>query len=246
MGINQQDKDVADKIQKLLAKAESTSHEHEADAFKSKAKDLMQKHDLSRGDVEQSEYEMRRWEHPYYSSAPKWYQHLWMAVSRFLGVYCAYDSGRGIDGKNATFLLGGQPRDIDMTEYLVEAIANQVDDLLEQYKDECGDSYDRSRGNAYKVGLMQRLRERLQDMVDHVSDGRAEKGLVKASEIRKKRRRGKEAVRNGLDGRVRFEKGSGASVSDQRGVRDGYSDGDDVSVHKGAPDGANSPNALPS
>jgi len=246
MGINQQDKDIADKIQKLLAKAESTSHEHEADAFKSKAKDLMQEHDLSRGDIEQSEYIFRRWEHPYYSSAPKWYQNLWSSVGHFLGVYVAYDSGRGVDGKNATFLLGGQERDMDMAEYLVQAIDNQVNDLLEEYKEEQGDSYDRSRGNAYKVGLMSRLRERLQDMVDHVSDGRAENGLVKASDIRKKRRRGKEAVRDGLNGRVRFEKGSGASISDERGVRDGYKDGDDVSVHKGAPKGENSPGKLTS
>jgi len=49
-------KKIADKIQKLLAKAESTGHAPEADAFREKAEELMQKHSLTRAQLEEAEF----------------------------------------------------------------------------------------------------------------------------------------------------------------------------------------------
>lgn len=132
---------------------------------------------------------MRRWEHPQYSAAPKCYQGLSSSVGALLGVFPSYDSGKGKD-RNAVILLAGQKRDIEMAIYLSEAIKNQIGQLLEQYKEQCGEEYTRSRGNAYKIGVSRRVHEWLQELIDEVSDGRAEKGLILASAAKEKRRRG--------------------------------------------------------
>jgi MarR-like DNA-binding transcriptional regulator SgrR of sgrS sRNA len=82
-------KKIADKIQKLLAKAESTSHAPEADAFREKTEELMKKHSLTRAQIEEAEFIAQNWT-PGYKSAPGWYKGLIANVGSFLG--CSPDT----------------------------------------------------------------------------------------------------------------------------------------------------------
>lgn len=221
-------KELADKVQKLLAKAESTDHDPEAEAFREKAEELMEKCSLTRAELESSEFVALGWE-PGYSQAPGWYKGLVANLGFFLGVFTGYDSKE--TGESCVFILGGLEEDIEMLKYMTEAIKAQVQDLTEDFRKRSGAS--RADTNAYRLGVVERVGERLQSMVENVSDGQSEKALVLAKENKEKQRKGRRAAEKAQEGR--FVKGSGASYQSEQARREGKKDGDKVNVNKGAP-----------
>ncbi len=221
-------KDIADTIRKLLRKAESTGYEDEAKAFRKKAEEMMRKHALTRAELERATFVVRHFEHPTYSQAPGWYKSLVANVGTFLGVFTAYDSRE--TGENCVFILGGREQDIEMLEYTTEAIKNQVQQLTEEYKED--PSVGRKEANAYRLGVVQRVGERLRGMVRNVSGGQEEEGLVLVEENRKKQEQGRRAAER--DGH-RFRRGQGAKYQSEQARKEGVRDGDRVNVNKGAP-----------
>jgi len=223
-------KEIADTIQKLLAKAESSGHEAEAEAFRKKAETLMEKHSLTRAELEQAEFVVEYWK-PGYKRTPGWYKMIVANLGSFLGVFTGYDST--VSGKEAMFILGGREQDIEMLKYMAEAIKSQVQALTDDYKER--PDVGRKEANAYRVGVVKRVGEKLQRMVDEVSDGQSEKALVLADENEKKREKGRQAANE--EGH-RFRSGSAATHRDRKSMRDGVRDGGKVNVNKGAPSGA--------
>lgn len=221
-------KELADKIQKLLAKAESTDHDREAEAFREKAEELMEKHSLTGAELESSEFVARNWE-PGYSQAPGWYKGLVANLGSFLGVFTAYDSRE--TGENCVLILGGREEDIEMLQYMTKAIKVQIQDLTEDFRERTNAT--RADTNAYRLGVVQRVGEKLQSMVENVSDGQSEKALVLVEENKEKQRKGRRAAQEAQGGR--FVKGSGASYRSEHARRQGKEDGDKVNVNKGVP-----------
>jgi len=220
-------KDIADTIRKLLRKAESTGYEGEAEVFRKKAEEMMQRHALTRAELEQAQFTVRYFE-PSYSQAPGWYKSLVANVGTFLGVFTGYDSGE--TGEPCVFILGGREQDIEMLEYTTEAITNQIQQLTEEYKQD--PSVGRKEANAYRLGVVQRVGERLQEMVRNVSGEQEERGLVLVEENEKKHERGRRAAEQ--EGH-RFRKGQGAKYQSEKARKEGVRDGDRVDVNKGAP-----------
>jgi hypothetical protein len=220
-------KEIADKIQKLLAKAESTGHEAEADAFRSKAEELMEKHSLSRGELDEAEFTVE-YVSTGYSKTPGWVKTITANLGAFLGVFTGYDSKT--TGEGAEFILGGREQDIEMLVYMAGAIKGQVEQLAKTYREE--NDVKRKEVNSYRIGVVQRVGHKLQEMVDNVSSGQAQEGLVLADENEEKRRKGKEAALD--DTRGGFRRGAGARYQSDEARRAGHRDGAKVNVNKGA------------
>jgi len=227
-------KKIADKIQKLLAKAESTGHAPEADAFRKKAEELMQKHSLTLAQLEEAEFTAHNWT-PGYKSAPGWYKSLVAGVGSFLGVFTGYDSTS--KGEPCVFILGGREQDIELLKYIAQSIKAQVQQLTRDFKERTDAS--RADTNGYRLGVVQRIGERLQDMVKDVSDWQAEQALVLADENREKKRKGEQAIRR--EQGVVFRGSTRAHYQSESARRKGHKDGDQVNVHKGAPGGSTDP-----
>jgi hypothetical protein len=129
-----EDRKIARKILKLLRKAESTSHEAEADAFGSKARELMERHSLSRGEVERAEFRVvTTTDRHGYKRCPPWKKNLHWSVTDFLGVYHVYTRD---PGQVAEWTWVGVERDIKMARYMIDALVAQIKDLTEQWKSE--------------------------------------------------------------------------------------------------------------
>jgi hypothetical protein len=221
-------KEIADKIQKLLAKAESTGHDAEADAFRRKAEELMEKHSLTRAELGEAEFTVQ-YISTGYSKTPGWVKSITANLGAFLGVFTGYNS-KGT-GEEAVFILGGREEDIEMLRYMAGSIKAQVERLAKNYREE--NDVERKEVNSYRIGVVQRVGDKLQQMVDNVSDGQAENGLVLADENREKQRKGKKAAREATRGR--FRKGAGAQYQSDKARREGNRDGAKVNVNKGAP-----------
>jgi len=283
----EEDHKIARKILKLLRKAESTSHEAEADAFGSKARELMERHSLSRGEVERAEFRVVTTRDAQgYKRSPPWKKNLHWSVTDFLGVYHVYTRS---PGEVAEWTWVGVERDIKMARYMIDALVAQIKDLTEQWKSErrerrreLAEKIERAESEierrekrlrelepntpkrrevlekkirwkrrrekmretkasfetgkeqtgAFRVGLMERIHERLHRMVDDVSGGRAEKALVHQGEQDEKWEQARELY---LEVAGQEPSSSNpAAYRDAEAYASGYQQGDNVQVRKGA------------
>lgn len=281
-----EDREIAEKILKLLRKAESTDYENEAQAFEKKAEELMGRHSLSRGDVRKSEYVVRKGFDDRFTRCPGWYKDLHFTVTQFLGVYHVYHhTGPGND---LLWTWAGLPRDVKMARYIIDAIVGQISALTDQWKEErrrrrkrLEEKLDRAleeidrlkrkveetgvvdhevikrlqriareseslkedienlatgrkQTNSYRVGIVNRISQRLQKMVDDVSGGRAQKALVHQGEQETKREEAKDVALEIID---EPSEAPGPKYSDRQARKEGFEDGTQVEVHKAAPEG---------
>jgi hypothetical protein len=117
---------------------------------------------------------------------------------------------------------------------MVQSIKAQVEQLTRDFRERTDAS--RADTNGYRLGVVERVGTRLQDMVDDVSEGQAEEALVLADENREKQRKGKRAIRR--EQGIYFHSKSRVQYQSESARQKGHEDGDQVSVHKGAPGGS--------
>jgi hypothetical protein len=120
--------------------------------------------------------------------------------------------------------------------YMVEAIKNQIRQQAGTYRDENGAG--RREMNAYRVGLVSRVGERLESIVESVTTQQRESGigLVLRSEIERKRAKAEDVIHSNM----RTRKSSGATYSNGAAYEAGYDDGDKINVHRATKRGTRS------
>ena len=228
------DRDVADRIQKLLTLAEDpAASANEKAIAQRKAETLMMRHQITEADVEQAAYVVRTIEHDTYSRFPGWYKEIGRGVGAFLGVFPVYQSGTGRD-RNGTFIVGGEEHDIEIFAYMVESLRHKIMHLSTTYRDRTSAS--RAETNAYRVGAAVRVSERLEDLMRRVTHRQRARGtttLVLAQEVDRKRHHAERVIRK----HVNVQRATGATYRSPQAFEEGHRDGASINVHKGTPEG---------
>lgn len=235
------DRNVADRIQKLLTLAEDpAASANEKAVARRKAEMLMMRHQITEADVEQAAYVVRTIEHDTYSRFPGWYKEIGRGVGAFLGVFPVYQSGTGRSG-NGTFIVGGEAHDIEVFAYMVESLRHKIMHLAATYRDRTGAS--RAETNAYRVGAAVRVSERLDNLMRRVTRRQRARGstaLVRTQEVEQKRMHAERAVREQLNVR----RDAGTTYRSEHAFQHGHRDGASIDVRKGTSSG--DPNRLSS
>ena len=162
------DQGMLDRVRALLAKAESTDFQEEADAFTAKAQELMARHRIDHvllvttsGKRDQPVSRRVSVDNPY--EAPK---------TLLLQVVAEANSCRAVWTKRFGFTtVVGFPTDLDATELLFTSLLVQATRAMTQTKPST-DSYGRSRTRSFRQSFLtayaQRIGERLSDATDGV------------------------------------------------------------------------------
>jgi hypothetical protein len=129
----QEERKVLRRISKLIQKAESTSHEPEQEAFEKKARELMKKHSISRGEIGRSDF-VRRVIRSRYKATPGWQKQIIFKTARFLGCYALHT--RTGSGTYQKWKIFGHKRDVKLARYMVGAIEGQIKALVGQWKED--------------------------------------------------------------------------------------------------------------
>lgn len=231
---------IASRIRNLLELAEDPSAtENEAAVAQKKAEKLMGKHSMSEMDIRTAEYEVQKVYFDGKSEFPGWYKIIASALSDFLGVYVIYATGHGRP-HDAYWIVGGREQDITEFEYMAEALYNKVfylaADWADRKEEETGERPGRKSMNAYRVGVTQRLYERLREMVTNVSERQkgADEGLILADEVEKKKREAEKKVKSD---HVVGGTAAAASSGDRAAQAEGFQEGDRVGLNRGVDTG---------
>lgn len=128
----QEERKILRRISKLLQKAESTSHEPEADAFESKARELMEKHSISRGEISRSDF-VKVTVESRYKRAPGWQKQIIFKTCRYLGCYAIFV--RTGTGSQQEWEVFGHKRDVKLARYMVGSIEGQMEHLVARWKE---------------------------------------------------------------------------------------------------------------
>jgi hypothetical protein len=156
------------RIRALLAKAEATTFEAEADAFTSKAQDLMTRHAIDAAVLQAADHHDLRGDvvvrrvhldNPYATEKLD----LLAVVSRSNGVKTVWNDGLGF----AT--LVGLPIDLDLTELLFTSLLVQATRAVGDAASASANTRSRSFRRAFLVSYAHRIGERLEDAVEHAS-----------------------------------------------------------------------------
>jgi phage shock protein A len=222
-----ENRDVLRKISKLLQKAKSTSHEPEAEAFRSKAEEMMRKHSISRGELSQSDFVSRRFDSRY-KATPGWQKQIIFKAARFIGCHALHVQ-TGTGNQNAWKIFGHR-KDVPLVRYMVGTIEAQMEALVETWKEGRRDT-SRSATNAYRAGLAKGVTKRLWFMARQVSGGDSEEALVPVEERKSKIEKAKRLHDGSADRSF-----GGPSSSDAAATQQGYQDSDKIKVRKAAPD----------
>jgi hypothetical protein len=166
------DESVLAKVRALLAKAESTNFEHEADALTAKAQELMSRHAIDEaiawgGTTGQKEAPSARRlpvDDPYAS-----------AKSTLLGVVAAANGVRAVWHQDfALMTLVGFEADLESVDLLFTSLAMQASKSVlakGQIRDGRGRSRTRSFRQSFYVAFAQRIHERLELAAHHAREG---------------------------------------------------------------------------
>jgi hypothetical protein len=165
------------KVRALLAKAESTSFEHEADALTAKAQELMARHAIDEAVAESAGTKKRETplarrvavDDPY--ANPK---------SRLLGVIAVANNVRAVwDDDHALMTLVGFDADLETVDMLFTSLLMQASKLMlakGRIRDSRGHSRTRSFRQSFFVAFGQRIHERL-EMAARLARETAERDL---------------------------------------------------------------------
>lgn len=183
------DRKIIERIKALLAKAKSTTHEAEAEAFASKVKELLEREQLSLDDLDDAEDEIRYDQCAYEQKESNyaWIKELFGATARFYGCKVAYgwkggpwnDQREDFDNWDTVELIGRDSAIITaqlMHPYLVKAVRKKARELHEQM----GQSVN---GAARSIGaaLIRRLRQLAPPFESAKTE--AGKGLIKLNRM---------------------------------------------------------------
>jgi len=206
----QEERKVLRRISKLIQKAESTSHEPEQEAFEKKARELMEKHSISRGELDRSDF-VRRVIKSRYKATPGWQKQIIFKTARFLGCYALHT--RTGTGTRQEWKIFGHKRDVKLARYMVGAIEAQIKALVGQWKET------RKREQAEIEVQIETLREETKEIQDLLSEA----DLPGEEETRwRKELRSKEEMIHFLEGKLKM-KSTGRSATN--GYRTGLAKG---------------------
>lgn len=156
--IDKTNEDILRKVKALLAKANSTPHQEEAESFLAKAHEMMEKYQISVGDF--SKDDPVSFELVYNKGrALDWQQYLWNSLADYYGCKAVYASG---GGQYTILLLGRQSARItaiEMHKFLVTTCGK----LGRQHATTFNISHDRGArdiGNALSSRLYRLCKER--------------------------------------------------------------------------------------
>jgi hypothetical protein len=147
------------KIRALLAKAESSTFEHEAAAYLAKAEELMVKHDLDRADLTPEEREQYECVTVTIGSGTP--DHiLWNVVAKVRGVKFIRETNHRGDGKTRPGYLIGYRVDIEFVQTLVTSLMLQRERFLINESVPTWEGV-RAFRHSYRVGYANRIYARM-------------------------------------------------------------------------------------
>jgi len=120
------------KISKLLQKAESTSSDAEAETAERMARKMMEKHSISRGELERSDF-VEVTIQSRYKRTPGWQKQIIFKTTRYLGCYALMT--RTGSGRHQEWQVFGHKRDVKLARYMVGSIEGQIQELVERWKE---------------------------------------------------------------------------------------------------------------
>ena len=127
----QEERKILRRISKLLQKAESTGHEPEREAFEAKARELMEKHSISRGELDRSDF-VRLLLESRYKATPGWQKQIIFKTTRYLGCYALHT--RTGHGHQNEWKIFGHKRDVTLARYMVGSIEAQIEQMVGRWK----------------------------------------------------------------------------------------------------------------
>lgn len=132
------DQKIIDKIKALIAKAKGTSNEHEAEIFAAKARELLDKHQLSLNDLEDAADPVKH-EYAAYEQRDSdydWKKYLFLATAEYYGCRAAYGGlSRGGVDYDTIQLIGRESSIVTaqlMFPYLLKSVRKQARDTHER------------------------------------------------------------------------------------------------------------------
>ena len=151
---------IIEKVIKLLALAESTNHDGEAENAKRMAAELMAKHEINLGECKKEDFKIHvmglgRKNHEANE------QRIMYAISKFNG--CAMYRRYGTEAK---YVLVGRDQDIEVSMYMYEILCRQLSNdskrfsaEMKQSRGECKASTWAHYRNGWVIGLKQKIDE---------------------------------------------------------------------------------------
>lgn len=165
--MNEQTRNIIDKVEKLLTLADRTSSEGESRAAAKAAERIMRKYDIAPDDLHKSNLS-RRTVSTGYVQTPGDMKLLATVLGDFLGVYVLYGGPRVGRDRCRSFTVYGLNTDLDAFDYAYTRLQREI---LRMVKDK--DGLGRRGSHDYRHGLVAGLRQRLASIVENVSRHRA-------------------------------------------------------------------------
>lgn len=179
---------IIEKIVKLLALADGTSHDAEAVTARNMAAELMAKYDVSveenlrKEDISEESVDGGK------VTLDKHYTNIFSDVCSFNGVYMVYRQGASLSKKmklNGQYILAGRQADREAALYMMDLVWAQVKHMLAKFRTE----FHQKHGfcplgkyhTSYMLGVRRGFKQKLDDLQASVQTKRQEWGLVPLS-----------------------------------------------------------------
>jgi len=221
-----------DKIVKLLALADGTNHDEEAETARRKAAEMMAKHNIELSDMIQKSNVFTETERVQTTREVEPFDvHLVNAIALFNGV-CFLIGGRLVSrGYKKCFTFVGREADIEATEYMIDIVKQQRKVAYDKYSKEYIAQYGKARWDKdwtdwrrWMNGFTSGVRTKLKELTDMASQKVQEWGLVPIDPSKQALAWYNENVQKTRDSRQsHMKKGSAA----------GFEAGRNVSIHNG-------------
>lgn len=200
-----------DKVQKLLAMAESTTHPEEAKSFRDKAADLMAKHAIENNEFASAPTYMIV-DLDFDAGPTTWQIHMTNAIAKFNGMLCVlHTTHKGYD-KHKLIKLIGTASDHAAFTYMYDSVMRQMGTALGNYLQETGKTNTTNR-TQFMVGFSYGLSDKVRDLMDARNNKIQQYGLVPINETQKARNWYEETNGNLSKGKVSNAKYEMAGVN---------------------------------
>jgi hypothetical protein len=170
---------IVEKVIKLLALANSTTHDGEADNAKRMAAELMAKHDINMGECKREEckiHEMGLCRKNHESNE----QRIMNMISELNGVKMYRSKGF----REASYVLVGRDADIEVTKYMYEILCHQMSNDSKRFSAEQKQRHGECKASTwahYRNGWIIGLRQKIDELTAMKNSKIQEWGLVPVS-----------------------------------------------------------------